>query len=86
MLSPTQIESINKVYTIVSTKFTPDQIAVLSTMLNRLDRENSTKELIANEKIKNDGYDHRQSWKKEKYGSSGKIQTTKPYPTGGHQS
>ena len=76
MLTPANLESICKIYSYLTTKLNADQIAVLSTMLNRLDRENSTKELIANEKIKNDGYDHRQSWKKDKYGSSGKIQTT----------
>ena len=85
MLSPTQIESINKVYNIVSAKFTPDQIAVLSTMLYRIVQENETKEIMQREKIKLDSYHERTDWMKDKYGSSGKIQTAKPNLMGGHQ-
>lgn len=68
MMDQKQIEEVTKVYNLVATKFTPDQVSVLSTMLYRITQENETKEIIEREKIKLDSYEKRTAWVKEKAG------------------
>ena len=68
MMDQKQIEEVTKIYNLVATKFTRDQVSVLSTMLYRITQENETKEIIEREKIKLDSYEKRTAWVKEKAG------------------
>lgn len=76
MLNNAQIEEVTKVFNLVATKFTPDQVSVLSTMLYRITQENETKEIIQREKAKLDSYEKRTAWVKDKAGF--KPQAPKP--------
>jgi hypothetical protein len=60
------MERVVKIFDKLKEKLSRDQIAVLSTMLYRLDQEHTTKELIERERIKLYSYKKRTAWKKEK--------------------
>lgn len=62
----TEMERVAEIFDKLKEKLSRDQIAVLSTMLYRLDQEHTTKELIERERIKLDSYNTRTAWKKEK--------------------
>lgn len=64
--SKTDMERVAGMFDKLKEKLSRDQIAVLSTMLYRLDQEYTTKELIERERIKLDSYNTRTAWKKEK--------------------